>query len=284
MADRAVLTGRYGLSSAENYFIGVDASELERLRHQHEAWRPETEALWTRADIHTGLNVIDLGSGPGYTAIDLARRVGPTGRVTALDKASAFLDFVTAEARREAVENVEPLERDITAIDIIEGSYDRAFCRFFLAFLINDLDSVLRCIYRSLRPGGQIAAMEYLTLSSATCSPPARGFDAHTRAWIRYYQEHGGDTAIGSYLPDRLGKAGFAIEYLNCVGGMARSGTRWWNWWGRLISDFGEKLAAAGLMSTDDLQCLRQEWRERSADPGAFIYTPVLLQVVARKT
>jgi ubiquinone/menaquinone biosynthesis C-methylase UbiE len=271
------------LSSADNYFIGVHAAELERLRDQHEAWRPETEALWTSADIHTRLNVIDLGSGPGYTAIDLARRVGPSGRVTALDKASAFLDFVTAEARREAIENVETLERDITKIEVIEGSYDRAFCRFFLAFLINDLDSVLRCIYRSLKTGGSIAAMEYLTLSSATCSPPARGFDAHTHAWIRYYREHGGDTAIGSYLPDRLRNAGFTLAYLNCVGGMARSGSRWWNWWGRLISDFGEKLVAAELMTAHDLRCLRQDWRERSSDPSAFIYTPVLLQVVARK-
>jgi ubiquinone/menaquinone biosynthesis C-methylase UbiE len=228
--------------------------------------------------------VIDLGSGPGYTAIDLARRVAPSGRVTALDKASAFLDFVKAEARREAVENVETLELDITAIDVIEGPYDRAFCRFFLAFLIDDLDSVLRCIYRSLKPGGALAAMEYLTLSSATCSPPARGFDAHTQAWIRYYREHGGDTTIGSYLPERLRSAGFTIDYLNCVGGLAPSATRLWNWWGRLISDFGEKLVAAELMTADELRWLRQEWEERSSDPGAFIYTPVLLQVVARKT
>ena len=29
---------------------------------------------------------------------------------------------------------------------------------------------------RSLAPGGVFAAMEYLTLASATCAPPIRGF------------------------------------------------------------------------------------------------------------
>jgi hypothetical protein len=125
--------------------------------------------------------------------------------------------------------------------------------------------------------------MEYLTLGSTTSSPPIRGFDSHTEAWKAYYLRYGGDTGIGRYLPQKLAAAGFSIVDTACVGGMGAAGTRWWKWWGRLIEDFGDKLAGDGLLSADELLDLKDDWAQASREPDAFIYTPVLLQVVARK-
>jgi hypothetical protein len=153
-----------------------------------------------------------------------------------------------------------------------------------LAFLVRDLDRVLAGIYASLKPGGALAVMEYLTLETAACSPRIRGFDAHTQAWIRYYAKHGGDTSIGACLPARLERAGFEITYTNEAGGVARPGDAWWNWWGRLMSDFGGKLVSEGLMSARELEDLYVDWEELSRDGEAFIRTPVLLQLVGRKT
>jgi precorrin-6B methylase 2 len=268
---------------AEDYFIGVHARELERLREQHAAWLPETEALWTAAGFRAGQHLADLGSGPGYTALDLARVVGPSGRVTALDKASPFLGYLAAEAAKRGLSNIATIEADVTAIETIGGPFDGAFCRFFLAFLVGDLERVLRTIHRSLAPGAAFAAMEYLTLGSATASPQMHGFDAHTHAWEAYYRKNGGDTSIGTYLPARLAAAGFAVVSLQCVGGMAPVSHRWWGWWGRLIADFGDTLAREGCMTRDELDMLRTDWAAASTTPGAFIYTPILLQVVARK-
>jgi SAM-dependent methyltransferase len=267
------------------YFIGVHARELERLRDQHAAWLPETQALWEAAGFGAGHHIVDLGSGPGFTTFDLVRRVGPAGQVVALDKASPYLDFVRAESGRRRVDNVCPLEIDVTTVDAIPpGEFDGAFCRFFLAFLIGDLDKVLACIHRSLKPGGVLAAMEYLTLESATSSPPVRGFDAHTRAWAQYYRANGGDTHIGRHLPQRLTRAGFHVTYTSCVGGMARPSHRWWTWWGRLMEDFGDTLVANDFMTAEALQNLQHDWALASTNPDAFIYTPVLLQLVARKS
>jgi cyclopropane fatty-acyl-phospholipid synthase-like methyltransferase len=267
----------------EDYFIGVHARELERLREQHAAWRTQTHALWARAGFTTGQHIADLGSGPGFTALDLAGIVGATGSVTALDKASAYLQFLESEARRRGMTNVHARDADLTAVDPGAGIFDGAFCRFFLAFLIDALEPVLERIHRSLKPGGVLAVMEYLTLESATCSPPIRGFDAHTRAWIEYYLRNGGDTAVGRTLATKLAGAGFDIASIECVGGMARPGAPWWNWWGRLMADFGEKLVDDGVMAAADLQDLRTDWARASTDPRAFIYTPVLVQIVAKK-
>jgi SAM-dependent methyltransferase len=267
----------------EDYFIGVHARELGRLEEQHEAWRPETEALWAAAGFGAGQRLADLGSGPGYTTLDLAQRVGPSGSIVAIDQALPYLDFLRTGASARRLSNIRCVEADITRMEKLEGPLHGAFCRFFLAFLIADLDRVLALVHRSLEPGGAFAAMEYLTLQSATASPPLRGFDAHTRAWTRYYAGHGGDTAVGSYLPAKLAAAGFEIAHVSCVGGMADPSHRWWRWWGRLIEDFGDTLAAEGLLGADELRDLRLDWHDASGRPGAFIYTPVLLQVVARK-
>ena len=266
-----------------DYFIGVHSRELERLRDQHAAWLPETRALWARAGFGPGRHVADLGSGPGFSALDLAGIVGGTGHVTAIDKAPAYLRFLAAQARRRGLANVDTLEADVTRALPADSVFDCAFCRFFLAFLIDDLDAALERIRGSLKPGGVLAAMEYLTLDSATCSPPIRGFDAHTAAWIEYYRRNGGDTGVGRYLASRLTDAGFEVTSVECVGGMARPGERWWSWWGRLMADFGDKLVADRLMTSAELRDLHEDWVRVSTDSRAFIYTPVLVQVVATR-
>ena len=267
----------------DDYFIGVHAREIERLRDQNTTWSAETRALWDTAGFGPGQHIVDLGSGPGFTTLELARRVAPSGHVTAVDKALPYLDFLRGEAGRQGLSNVRTLQADVAAVDALEGPYDGGFCRFFLAFLISDLDHALATIHRSLKPGGSFAAMEYLTLASAVSSPPSRGFDAHTRAWVAYYNAHGGDTSVGSYLPQRLTAAGFAIEDQSCAGGMARPGDRWWTWWGRLMADFGDTLKAGGFMTAAELEALRRDWAEASRREEAFIHTPLLLRIVARK-
>jgi SAM-dependent methyltransferase len=269
---------------SSEYFIGVNAAEIERLRAQHEAWKPETEALWNDADFRSCGSILDLGAGPGFTSLDLGRDVVPSGQVCAVDKAAAYLAFLAEESRTRSVKNVTVWNADVAKSGPIRGNFDGAFCRWFLAFLQTDLDVVLQNIRESLRPGGVFAAMEYLTLRSVTCSPSSPAFDAHTRAWIEFYASNGGNSSVGESLPRRLTSAGFKIRSLKCVGGMAHPKHRWWEWWARLIRDFGPKFVETGLLRSSDWDDLQRDWAEFSERPDSFIYTPILLQIVAERT
>jgi hypothetical protein len=70
------------VAERDEYLLGTDAEELERLRFQHEVWARAGQELFERAGLGAGDVVFDLGCGPGFTSLDLARRVLPGGRVS----------------------------------------------------------------------------------------------------------------------------------------------------------------------------------------------------------
>lgn len=266
----------------KDYFIGVHQKEVERLRRQHLAWQPATQQLIKTANLPACKNILDLGCGPGFTTFELADAC-PNAHITALDKATLYQKYLQARIAQKQASNITPLQADILDLAQQDKLYDGAFCRWVLAFLIADLPAILASIYQKLAPGGVFAAMEYLTLDSFTSAPPNKNFDAHTQAWKVFYLKNHGDANIGTYLPQLLTDAGFVIESINCVGGMAPVQHRWWYWWKDAFHDFAPIFVEQGLMTQADFDGLAAYWKEQTATNNGFIYTGIISQIVARK-
>src|ERR1700704_1993057 len=65
--DHAELLVRNMGENADNdYVLGTNDEELDRLGLQHRVWRPIVLECWRRAGITHGWRVIDAGAGPGY--------------------------------------------------------------------------------------------------------------------------------------------------------------------------------------------------------------------------
>ena len=58
-----------------------------------------SEAIFPTLPVKAGNKVVDAGCGFGDTAIKLARLVGPSGSVLAMDCCDAFLEFGRKDAR-----------------------------------------------------------------------------------------------------------------------------------------------------------------------------------------
>jgi ubiquinone/menaquinone biosynthesis C-methylase UbiE len=109
--------------------------------------------------IQSGNNVIDVGAGMGYFSIPMAKLVGPTGHVTAIDVQTEMLSGLAKRAQRRGVS-----ER-ITTHLASPGSLDHhSKADFILAFWmvheVPDQRRFLAEIYNLLKPDGRFLLVE----------------------------------------------------------------------------------------------------------------------------
>jgi ubiquinone/menaquinone biosynthesis C-methylase UbiE len=102
--------------------------------------------------VRKGDAVVDAGCGFGDTALQLARLVGPTGSVLAIDCCDGFLEYGRHDAKAAGVDNVTFLEADVQTYRF-KPIHDFCFSRFGTQFFENPVAG-LRNMRTSLRPDG----------------------------------------------------------------------------------------------------------------------------------
>src|SRR3954465_8604441 len=64
-----------------------------------------SEAIFPSLPVKQGDVVLDVGCGFGASAITLAQRVGPSGKVVGLDCCETFLDYGRSDAKNQGLKN-----------------------------------------------------------------------------------------------------------------------------------------------------------------------------------
>lgn len=82
------------MAVVERYAIRGGRAGHDRLALLAEARRDDTRELLELAGVRTGMACLDLGCGGGEVSFDIARLVGPAGRVVGLDMDEVKLDLV----------------------------------------------------------------------------------------------------------------------------------------------------------------------------------------------
>jgi arsenite methyltransferase len=107
------------------------------------------------AELREGEVVLDLGSGGGIDVLLSAKRVGPTGLAYGVDMTDEMVDLARRNAAEAGVANAHFLEGEIENIPLPSQSVDVVISNCVVN-LSTDKPSVLREIYRVLRPGGRV--------------------------------------------------------------------------------------------------------------------------------
>jgi SAM-dependent methyltransferase len=123
------------------------------LRQQQEV----VDWLCRAAALAPGMTVLDVASGAGQPAIQVARVIGPTGRVIATDVASDMLAGCERRARAAGVTNLEVREADMHDLRGIEDASVDAVTFGFALMFSPDPVRVMKEIARVLVPGGRVA-------------------------------------------------------------------------------------------------------------------------------
>ena len=121
-----------------------------------------TEQMLAAAALRPGMRVLDLAAGSGDQSLLAAQIVGPAGSVLATDISSSMLAAAEEAADEAGLANIETLVADASTIDLPEGGFDAAICRFGLMFLPN-LHAALVRVQRALKPGARFAMLVWST-------------------------------------------------------------------------------------------------------------------------
>jgi SAM-dependent methyltransferase len=219
-----------------------------------------------------GLDLLDVGCGPGTITADLAGRVAP-GHVVGLDRAGEVLD----EARRTAAEagagNVELRAGDVLDLPFADGSFDIVHAHQVLQHLADPV-AALREMARVCRPGGVVAVRDS-DYQAMAWYPESPGLER----WLALYRQvatsNGAEPDAGRHLGAWAREAGLTDVRLTasawCYADEAERA--WWSdlWAERTVGTrYGDDAVARGFSTPDELGALAAAWREWGREPDGW--------------
>lgn len=188
---------------------------------------PLGAAMVARADVVAGQRVIDVGCGCGGTTLELAERVGPAGRVLAIDVSAPMLAH--ARVRAEAAGLADRIEwrlADAQTAALDEAGFDRVCSRFGVMFF-EDPVAAFANLARALRFGGRLAFVCWQARErNPWLTAPARA----AQPWLELPPPSPPDApgpfafADAERVRDILARAGFGAIELESVEGPLRLG------------------------------------------------------------
>jgi ubiquinone/menaquinone biosynthesis C-methylase UbiE len=133
------------------------ADWLERPEREQEE---QPEKALDMMGISDGMTVADIGAGTGYFSFRLAQRVGPRGKVYAVDIQPGMLLRLQRRAKQDGVTNIqtvlsEPTDPRLPASSIDLGLLVDVYHEF------SDPRAMLNGLAKALKPDGRLVLLEY---------------------------------------------------------------------------------------------------------------------------
>jgi ubiquinone/menaquinone biosynthesis C-methylase UbiE len=109
--------------------------------------------------IKEGMTVFDLGCGPGFFTIEIAKIVGPAGKVVAADLQEGMLEIVKRKIENTSLQNIIELHK--CQSDKIALSEKADFILiFYMLHEVPDQAAFLKEVHSLLKPNGKALIVE----------------------------------------------------------------------------------------------------------------------------
>ncbi|MHA7189164.1 methyltransferase domain-containing protein [Arthrobacter sp. MDT2-16] len=247
----------------------------------HAARTVASSAAYLEPLLEAGLDVLDVGCGPGSITAGFADLVAP-GSVVGIDS-SADVIAQAAEAHADLA-NAAFRVGNVYDLDAPDESFDVVHAHQLLQHLADPV-AALREMRRVVRPGGLVAARE-ADFGAMTWFPAVDELDEWRELYGTLARGNGGEPDAGRRLPGWAAAAGFAdIEVSSTSWVYATAEDRRVHaesWAQRVLhSAFAGQTLERGLADQQTLDRLAEGWRRWSRmDDGVFLVPSV--EILAR--
>jgi ubiquinone/menaquinone biosynthesis C-methylase UbiE len=236
-------------------------------------WRTaENSAAYLLDSLAPGLDLLDVGCGPGNITIDLAKRVSP-GRAIGIDAAATVVDTATAAAKERGITGVEFRVADVYDLPFDDASFDVVHAHQVLQHLADPV-AALREMRRVCRATGVVAARDS-DYDAFTWHPQSAGISRWLDMYRTLARANRAEPDAGRFLLHWAHEAGFAdVRASASAWCFATPEDR--EWWGGLWADrvtesaFGDQAVERGLATRADLEALADAWRRWATDTDGW--------------
>jgi len=165
-ATRAAAGSEQSIPPGRTHYMGREIAQtmhwrgatwlMRKTREEEEHASRLMEAL----HIKEGQTVCDLGCGNGYHTLRLAKRVGPSGKVLAVDIQIEMLKFLEKRLAEQDISNVEKILSTLADPKLPENSCDM----ILLVDVYHEFshpELMLAAMRRALKPKGRLVLVEF---------------------------------------------------------------------------------------------------------------------------
>jgi ubiquinone/menaquinone biosynthesis C-methylase UbiE len=151
-------TGKFYMGREIAQVMGYQAANwLERPEREKEE---QSSKLLKMLELKPGMAVADVGAGSGYHTFRMAERVGPKGKVYAVDIQKEMLDIIRQRMKRMKVTNVEPVQGTLTDPKLPANAVDL----ILLVDVYHEFShpyEMTEGMVKALKPGGRLVFVEF---------------------------------------------------------------------------------------------------------------------------
>lgn len=255
------------------YALRLSEAELNRYRFMAESAARAERDWWAAAGVGEGAVVADVGCGPGAVSVVLARSVGPSGRVLAVDGDPTAVAAAREAVEREGFGNVTVQVGEADGTGVPSGSADVVMIRHVLAHNGGREAAIVEHAASLVRPGGSVylADIEAAAIRVRPADPDLDDLGARYGEWHR---RQGNDLSVGLRLGELLRAAGLeGVEHHGLYQVIVvPPGMRPPSWAAR------DALVDGGLATADDLARWEAAFdRLDRVDPRPTMFVPLLV-------
>jgi ubiquinone/menaquinone biosynthesis C-methylase UbiE len=192
--------GSYYFSELSNKKLEVDI-----LRKMSSTVAELERSIWTDLKLCEDAKIMDLGCGPGFISVELAKFF-PSGTVVGSDVSQELLSHAKTLQTTEMLTNLSFKQSNIYNLDTGDNDFDLTYLRFVLQHLKRPVDALVTAA-KVLKPGGTLCVVD-IDDSKSKLHPCPSGLKSFNQKVVDGQAAGGGDRNIGSKLKNYLIQAG----------------------------------------------------------------------------